>query len=90
VNKEEKQMDEKIELSKNDNDQMELRKALIMDKQREMQKLQLEAQIITREYQSYISELYKKHKLDEKKQYTIKNGFITEIVEDDKQTKPKE
>ena len=80
----------KIELSKNDNDQMELRKALIMDKQREMQKLQLEAQIIASEYQAYIKTLYEKHGLDMTKQYTVKGGFIEEVVQEDvKQDKQK-
>lgn len=80
---------EKIELTKNDNDQMEMRKALIVDKQREMQKLQLEAQIFSKEYQSFTKELFDKYKLDDKKQYTIQGGFIIEAEvekEVDKQT----
>jgi len=84
--KEMKEM-KKIELSKNDNDQMEMRKSLIVDKQREMQKLEIEAQIFSKEYQAFVADLYEKYKLDKDKQYTMKNGFIEEVVEDDKQTK---
>ncbi len=80
-----------IELSKKDNDQMEMRKALITDKQREMQKLQLEAQIFTKEYQGFVTELYAKYELDSDKQYTIKDGMIIEVEEaDDKPTEQKD
>ena len=72
----------KAELSKNDNDQMEMRKALIVEKQREMQRLQLEGQIFTKEYQTFVQELYNKYKLDSNKQYTIEQGYIIEVEEE--------
>lgn len=86
---EKKEIENKVELSKSDNDQLELRKSLILDKQREIQKLSLEAQIFTKEYQFLVKELYEKYNLDSSKEYTINNGFITE-VKVDKQTKTKE
>ena len=80
----------KVELSKSDNDQLELRKAIITDKQREIQKLNLEAQIFTKEYQFLVKDLFKKYNLDETKEYTINNGFIVEVKKVDKQTSEEE
>ena len=53
-------MNEKIELSKNDNDQLEIRKSLIIRKQNEIRNLELEAQLIINEYHNYTKILYKK------------------------------
>jgi len=84
-------MSDKIELSKEDNDQLEMRKSIIISKQNELRRIGLEAQLFTNEYQAYTKELYTKYNLDMTRQYTIKDGFFSVVEEQvDKQAEQEE
>ncbi len=69
----------KVSLEESDSEQLFIRDKLMNGKKSDLQKLQLEIQILDREIRFFYNELLKKYDLPIDKHYKIEEGCIVEI-----------